>query len=68
MKDVKDLKSKRETPVKSCPWCGETPDTNELGWGGTSIRCNNESCKVRPETGWCDSATEALTMWNTRST
>ena len=55
-----------ETPIKSCPWCGETPYTNELSWGGVSIRCNSSGCRMRPETGWCDSVDEALTTWNTR--
>jgi hypothetical protein len=55
-----------KTPIEKCPWCGVTPDANQLSWGGFSIRCNNSACRIRPETGWFDSADEALTIWNTR--
>lgn len=62
----KDQEINDETPTKSCPWCGEIPNITELGWGGMSIRCNNRACRMRPETTWCDSVEEALTMWNAR--
>jgi hypothetical protein len=64
--ELKDLKLNDETPVKCCPWCGDAPSFNELGYGGMSIRCQNSGCRISPETSWCDSAEEALTMWNTR--
>ena len=57
----------REDPIKVCPWCGQKPYANELSWGGVSIRCANAGCRMRPETGWCDSAAEALTIWNKRT-
>lgn len=49
-----------------CPFCGEGPGLAHIITGRYYVCCENDECKVNPQTGG-DSLSEAWANWNRRA-
>lgn len=53
---------------KSCPFCGSQPELVHIGIGaGSTVRCVNKNCKVKPCTMASSNEAECVKQWNKRA-
>lgn len=50
-----------------CPFCGEEPEMQGDGLGGTVIYCANAACPLQVEYDHHTEASEAIAEWNKRA-
>ena len=56
-----------EPKLKPCPFCGKIPTIEfyKNEWYG--IACENEKCKIQPNTAWLKKRANVIREWNRRA-